>query len=509
VNPSDANQIQAFTESAMRPAFDKLKTLLDIPGQRITIAHSADTGKPAVNNLLHQMHPDTPYLDIKPSHRSLSEDSSLSTQSWICGSLVVEILQHLDSDAIYVSQYGLSIELKIPPLRRIQVTSIIGFTKPEQEAPEILHLRFEEDHQPLNIEEIDRADITLRFIEHFRTFEAQVLNATIILEETPEPSNPIETALFNKAHPSPIPETIVSPVPTPQPLSYEETKAAREKIQTAQKQAIEPLLNYLKQSQKTFRNIWPSDLAHGAALAQKIIKAHPAPESDYQQAYDLLSHQAIEFAWSLKPNMLAEFADYFEVYWTMAERASTFTSIQENRPYPETFVAQVHALGEPENPAQVKATVSQELRSLVRSIGLKFGRPDEVGKRDWIGVGTMHSTEPVKRMPEMIQTLNEQRRVLFDPLSWGILQVYQNAEQLPPVEQRLGRNLVLSYLISARLTIKKTTQAVECDPSNLDYYEFQFKRRIEDGSHAWIATAWVQVSRLRCVNLYRYGFEAC
>jgi hypothetical protein len=166
MNPSDENQIQAFTEAAMRPAFNKLKTLLDIPGQRVSIAYTADTEKPAVNRLLHQMHPDTPYFDTRPSHYSLSKESSISTQSWICSSLVVEILQHPEPDAICISQYGLSIEIKIVPPAQIQVASIIGLSKTAAaDTLEILYLPFEVDHQPLGIEEIDSADITLRQID--------------------------------------------------------------------------------------------------------------------------------------------------------------------------------------------------------------------------------------------------------------------------------------------------------------------------------------------------------
>jgi hypothetical protein len=268
------------------------------------------------------------------------------------------------------------------------------------------------------------------------------------------------------------------------------------------------LLKYLKQSKKTFREIWSSDLARGSALAQKIITDRPAEESNYQQAFDILTTQASEFAWSFQPNSLGEFADYFEVYWAMAERASIHNASQENRPYPDAFINQVHALGEPDNLRQTKATVTRALRSLVRSISVKFGYPSEVGKLNWIGSGTIQSCKSIKDKIELIQDQNEKRKVLFESLSWGVLQVYQNADNLPEIEHKLGHNLVLSYLISAKQTVRTPTQPVEIDEDSIEHTEFRFKRKIEDKHRTWLATARVRVTRVyHRVNLYEYGIE--
>ncbi len=517
MHPSDEDQIQTFIQAVVVPAFSDIQTLLDLPVRRITIAYSADTGNLAVDSLLRQMHGDTPYLSA-PSNPTSSQAPSSQNQSWICGSLVIELLQHPEPDSICIGQYGLSIQIKINASAQIEVCSIIGFATPLTQEIEIQAFLFEANHQPLDIEAIDSADITLQFAEHCKTFETQILEPETIPEEIPEISPPLnafpplpEASPPASAMPisAPIPEAPSIFQPPISESTFAEIATEIDNLQAVQRQATETLLSYLKLTQRSFRHLWKPDFERASALAQKIVNHRPEQNSDYQQAYDLLSQQATEFAWSLKPNMLSEFADYFELYWSMADSASIFTASQENRPYPETFITQVHALGEPENLAQVKTDISNALRSLVRSIGLKFGRPDERGNRDWIGFGSMHSTEPVEQMPRKIQTLNDQRRVLFETLSWGILQVYQNVDDLPPIEQKLGRNPVISYLISARLTIQKPTHAVESNTRNIEDYEFRFNRLIEDGSHSWMATARVQVSRGRTVNLYGYEIEAC
>jgi hypothetical protein len=192
----------------------------------------------------------------------------------------------------------------------------------------------------------------------------------------------------------------------------------------------------------------------------------------------------------------------------MAERASIFNASQENRPYPEAFIIQVHALGEPENPKQTKPTITRALRSLVRSISVKFGYPSEPGKLNWIGSGKIHSCTSIEHKIGFIQDQNEKRKVLFEPLSWGVLQVYQNIDNLPEKEHKLGHNLVLSYLISAKQTIRNPTQPVEIDENSIEYDELRFKRKIEDKHRTWIATARVRVTRVyRQVNLYEYVIE--
>jgi hypothetical protein len=232
----------------------------------------------------------------------------------------------------------------------------------------------------------------------------------------------------------------------------------------------------------------------------------PAQESEYQQAYDRLTQQAIGFAQSLTPTTLSEFADYFELYWTMADHDCLFH--RGDRTYEAAFIAQVQTLGESDDWSQAKAEVSNPLRSLVRSIALKFGRPDELGCREWIGFGSLQTLEPVEQMIRAIQVQSAQRRVLFESLSWGVLQVYQNGGELLQPEQKLGRNLVVSYLLSARLTIEQPTEPVACDPSSIEFYEFRFERLIEDGSGGRIGIAQVRVSRAsRRVILYRYGFK--
>jgi hypothetical protein len=500
MNPSDANRVQTFTDEVVVPTFINLKTKLETSERIITLIRNTENVPEVSAAILHRMHPETAYF-------ALPQKPLFSAQPQIIGSLYVEILQHQETVPICIGQYCLSIEITIHSSAPIEVRSIIGFTNIHNNRLEIKRTAFENKDQRLDLEEIEDLDITAHFVESLNVFERQLLEPEPILSKSTETIPPASNLDLDILQPIPLPEA-PSPVPTPQSLSYEEAEAARAKIRAAQRQTIEPLLNYLKQSQKTFRSIWSSDLESGAALAQKIITDRPAQESDYQQAYNNLTTQASEFAWLFKPNSLSEFADYFELYWTMAERASLLNASQENRPYSDAFINQVHALSEPENPGQTKPTITRALRSLVHSISVKFGYPSEPGKLNWIGGGAIHSCTSIEHKIEFIQDQNEKRKVLFESLSWGVLQIYQNLDDLPEIEHKLGHNLVLSYLISAKQTIRAPTQPVEIDKDSIEHTEFRFKRKIEDKHRTWLATARVRVTRVyHRVNLYEYGIE--
>jgi hypothetical protein len=302
-------------------------------------------------------------------------------------------------------------------------------------------------------------------------------------------------------------ESVAEPVrPSIERSSGDQIRAERLKIEALQEEETKTLLSYLKLSKKSFRELWVPDLERGSVLSRKMIEKRPLIEGEYQLAFDALAQQATQFAWSLKPNLFSEFADYFELYWTVAERDCV--SSQGNRTYEDAFVAQVVALGEPEDINQANVKNSMQMRSVVRSIELKFGRPDTLGRRDFLGFTDIPTSLSIEEMIDAIQGRSQQFLVRFEELSWGVLQVCQNAGFMPPSQQKLGRHVVLSFWRSARLTIERPTEAVVCTPVDARFFEFRFVRQIVESGIAWRAIAVVRISQVYGrVTLHTYRFE--
>jgi hypothetical protein len=342
------------------------------------------------------------------------------------------------------------------------------------------------------------------FINRFEAFRMPLLIASAVLQ----------AELIPVAQIKPIRQGVVEGVPPSIPLPVEQSwgeqiRVARRKVEAVQREETETLLRDLKLSETSFRQLWIPDLERGSALSRKMIEKRPSVEGEVQRAFDALVRQAVEFAWSLKPNLFREFADYFELYWTMAEDGCVSDQgLGTDAEAEAAFVTQVVALGEPEDINRVNAAVLRQMQSVVRSIDLKFGRPDAMGGRDLLGFTEISTSLSIERMVNAIQGRSRQFLVRFEELSWGVLQVFQNAGSMPPSERRLGRNLVLSFWRSARLTIERPTEAVVCCSVDAEYFEFRFVRQIEDGQQSRRAIALVRVSQVYGrVVLQTYGFE--
>jgi hypothetical protein len=342
------------------------------------------------------------------------------------------------------------------------------------------------------------------FINRFEAFRVPPPVASAIPQAEPTPVEKIEPVTH--AAVESVAETVAEPMPSPVQSRGDQIRAARLKVEAVQREETKTLLGYLKLSEKSFRHIWIPDLERGSALSRKIMEKRPSLEGEYQRAFDALVQQAIEFAWCLKPKTLSEFVNYFELYWTMAEH--NCVSGQEDRTYEDAFVAQVAVLGEPEDVNRANAKNSMQMRSVVRSIELKFGRPDAMGCRDLLGFTEIPAFLSIEEMISWIQGRSQQFLVRFEELSWGVLQVYQNAWFMPPSQQKLGRHVVLSFWRSARLTIEKPTEVVVCYSVDAEFFEFRFERQILEGGSSWRAIALVRVSQLGRVVLHSYRFEA-
>jgi hypothetical protein len=171
-------QIQTFRDEVIRPTFLDLKAKLDIPGKLIVLINHPDTGSEAIDDVLRQMHPEKCYL-THLLDSSLLERSTMTAQSWIGDSLYIEILQSPETLSCCLGRYCLSIEFSFGSFGQIQVASIVGHTSPGTPHLKIEHQLFEQEHLPLDIQSIQGADLSLRFIESFSKFETQFLDSDI------------------------------------------------------------------------------------------------------------------------------------------------------------------------------------------------------------------------------------------------------------------------------------------------------------------------------------------
>jgi hypothetical protein len=230
------------------------------------------------------------------------------------------------------------------------------------------------------------------------------------------------------------------------------------------------------------------DFERGLAWSRKVLGDRPKAEGDYQRAYDTLCQQAIGFVRSLDETRLGDCANYFELYWAIAQEGCLAN--QDEQPYEVAFMTQVQDLGEPTNNTQVQAQILQRIRRAVRSLEKQLGLPDRYGRREYIGFCEVDTRLPIEPLIKSIQA----QTVLFEAVSWGILQVFQNAGRLPLSEQETGWSLVACFVRSARWTIRRPTQAVQCNSDNAEFLEFRFERRLSARS-IWWAIAVVRVYR--------------
>jgi hypothetical protein len=318
--------------------------------------------------------------------------------------------------------------------------------------------------------------------------------------ETPkskvEPVQPIAAA-----QPVEIPVAKPDPPPLPEDL-YKLAATAQLKVQAAQQKEVDALLEVLG-LQGAFKHLYSRDLERGSEWSRQVLSNRPTAEGEYQRAYDALCQQAIGFVRSLqiKYPTLREFADYFDMYWTMAQ--DTCTANQGDQLFETAFIAQVQALGEPKDMNRAQAKVELNLRQTVRSLEKQCGSLDIYGRREYIG-----SYQIERRLPteEMIRAIRK-KKVLFEELSWGVLQMFQNAGWLPRSEKSTGWSLVACFSQSAQRTIASPTEAVECDSSNAEFFELRFERRFSEGGVGWRAIAVVRVNQSGWLKLHTYRFE--
>jgi hypothetical protein len=303
MNPSTLTRIQTFIEDILQPAFNNLKELLETPGQKVTIAHKADTGVDAVDTLLRQMHHGKPYFSTILSSSS-SQESPATTQTWISDSLFVEILKNSETAPTHLGQYCLSIEISITPSEQIQISCITGCTTFGNKAAQVTQHILEDT---LEIEEIDSSEIILLCSKSFESFKNQILTPEKILEEAPE----TVPSLFASS-PSFIPSDSEQPIPEqtqPEPTPF-----------------INPQILYDHSKQLT-QTLAPPGFPITSKLNPKLPT--PAHIKPIQDRYGRIIDLSLEYSPAITEPELTEYLKRLSHYQTLKHLAHLHTFIQE------------------------------------------------------------------------------------------------------------------------------------------------------------------------------------
>ncbi len=493
----DTQQNQQIEDVARRVILPGLKLIqwhCDRQGDSIRLAVGQPTGDAVLDQLLMECFAG----ESSPANTS-AELPRLTKPRWLIASLRLQPEELPGSRTFFYplkNRFYLVVEVEIDADESVRVVPSVfcyyqkrvGFRRFTDESATIF--------QPVHL-----LDFFLSYIEALEAKQSATQSGiTAVVSEAPKPRvEPVQTIAATQ----PVATPIVQPEPPPVPEDpYKLAADAELKVQAAQQKEVDALLTLLG-LRYTFRHLYPGDLERGSEWSRKVMGDRPATEGEYQRAYDALCQQAIGFVRSLqiKSITLMEFANYFDMYYGMTQ--ATCRDNQGDQPYEAAFIAQVQEFGERKDMNHAQANVEQKLRLIVQSIKRQCG-PLNYGLREYIGACQIEWRLPTD---QMIQAIKKQK-VLFDELSWGVLQIIQNAGWLPYSERPKGWSLVACFTQSARLTIRRPTEAVECNTENAEFFEFRFERRFSEDGVRWRAIAVVWVSRESgWTKLRTYKFE--
>jgi hypothetical protein len=480
VNAQLNRQLDDFARKVILPGLKLIEQYCNGQGDKVRLAIGRPTGDPVLDQLLTELPRPTELRWLVASLRIrrmvLLEDKTFFDKAKNRFYLAVEVEADADESIRGVPSVFCDYQRRVGFRRSTDVTAMI-------------------------LRPVDLLDYFFSYSEAFEEERSATQSGTnAVVSEAPKPKvEPVQPM----ANVQPVATPVAKPDPPPLPEDpYKLTAAAQLKVQAAQQKKVDALLEVLG-LQGAFKHLHSRDLERGSAWSRKVLENRPATEGDYQRAYDALCQQAIGFVRSLqiKYPTLREFADYFDIYWTKAQ--DTCTVNQGDQPYEAAFIAQVQAFGKPNEMNRAQASVEQDLRLVVRSLERQCGPLDVYGRREYIG-----SYQIERRLPteEMIRAIRK-KKVLFEELSWGVLQIYQNAGWLPRSEKSTGWSLVACFSQSAQRTIASPTEAVDCNTENAEFCELRFERRFSEGGVGWRAIAVVRVNQSGWIKLHTYRFE--
>jgi hypothetical protein len=287
-------------------------------------------------------------------------------------------------------------------------------------------------------------------MDYLAGFQVEAVNISPEAEVT-QPSESVEPAeIIELKEPDKI---VLSPAP------------ALAEIEDSKRAAVRGVLERLgleRSFNNKVENLRGIDLDRMVLWSRNVVAQGERGSGAYQDAYEVLLRQAVAFAMSRKSIWVLEFADYFELYCTLLQRDDLLTRAAVVMEDEAAFIARVKAAGEPDAPERLNGVMLRALNSLMHKLAAGFGQPNEFGRAPFIGVCEINHYPTMEPIIGRVQDCAKEGVLRFERLSWGMLQVYQNAGLLPLSERYLGHTLVLRFWRSARLTIERPIRAGWC-----------------------------------------------
>ncbi len=486
-------QLSTFKQEVVLPSLKSLQQKLETQGFRTNLVETSATEDLILSELLQG-------LVQKFSAVFLADAEALYRLNTrlVLAAFVIQLPEGLlPTKHLYEDRCCVGIECQIKEHALLALVS--GFYADRKGQFKTFHRGFKVSSQGSDLTTLTRSDLLHQITNIFEAFYLRAVSAPAEVQPVqPVKDNigpPQPTEIQPSPDPRPLPHPTVEPIPAPTSIKTDpKLTAVREQIGAlGLGQAFEI---------KDFRALERDRLFDWACEVEQK-REFILQRSDYEKLY----RQAAGFVMSLKPTSALEFIDYFDLYCAVVRQEdllNRFSQIEGDVP----LLARINAAGKPNDPEQVNEEMARELRLLFRKLSANFSKQNASGQTELLGTCTIATNRmSFDSIIDSIQGHNEALEVKFERLSWAALQVYLNIGFLPSQERKLGRTVVHSYWQSARLTIRKPTEPVQCIQNDANYLKFEFVREIQS-TPPQLAKAQVTVLRdYGLVALHSYQFE--
>jgi hypothetical protein len=482
VNEQDFERLQVFQQVTVVPAFEQVCQLLESWSYQTRIIQSESTAEGEYLRMVKGLSRTfgSPFLDNQDVN-TFGQHKRLM--------LALLVVERLDlSDALqddYQNQFCCGIECLPGTEGKIEAVMAAFCMKRGQKRSFERSEHGFAGKERQTIEMLKEKDLTTCFLELLLGFEQSMPQSQ---SEAIDITLEVELSALPEETPTQlgIPATALSELGSPDEMNLERIH----------QQEVGVFLESLSlQKQYAVNTVQGFALSRTLAWVQAVGEHRAYLSEESRQTYDWLVNQGTMFAQSFQPRAADEFIDYLRFYEVVLNQdCSTVLSQEPSESLEQKRLKVVRSAGEVHDPSQITANSLQQMRLFFRRLARQFGQPNEFGTPEYVGSCRInvqgHST---KQMIAQIQGQAQQWLLLFDPLSWAVVQLYENAGCLPAQERHGRRTLVQNYLASLRQTVESPTEAVKVTKTESDDFCFCFRRRVLDGTNWLVAEALVGV----------------
>jgi hypothetical protein len=474
-------QLTLFRRTIAVPALESIQQTLQQMGYQVSMPETP----PQENDLIREMR--------QAVERRSTTSHDRQGEHWILATLVALVSdQTVAEQQSYEDAFCYGVECTLAENKVYGVLSIV-YKRQDQIGFQRFEHSFLEDEWE-KITTIGSAELVIQLLELLITAQMQGVQ----LE--PGVSEPASKAIATREQTLRVgkisemkeipPVDEVSPVKTISPVETVFSVAAPPtisgsplEIQCAQQQEVQAFLTSLGMKQQRVDILWGFSLSRTLEWIRHISDRLETLSGESLQVYEWLIGQGNGFAQSLNPQAADEAVDYLRFY-EMVLRQDCHRAIEKNpaQTQAQAWKDLVQSSGQPDNPAQITAEAMRQMRLWFKRLARQFGQVDTFGVQEYIGFCDIyvHGHTTAQQITQ-IQNCSKQQQLKFEQLSWGVLQLYENAGYAPQQELDTRRTLLHGYLYSLRLTVEQPTQTVERVVDTAKDYRFYFRRRLADG----------------------------